>query len=313
MTPIQFATAETEPAEYGFHDAAAIFDLLEGAAFDEFVDDIRKHGQKIPIVLFEGKILDGRNRYRACRAAGIDPIFRTWDGQGSASELVWSLNHVRRHLHGNARALAAGRYAVSLQEESRKRQLANLKRGTQSPRSAKADVGKTERTHETAAREADVPAATVERAVKVVKDGTPELQQAVAQDKISITSAAEVAAEAPDVQREIANHPEIKKAVKALKNAKALKDEADAMPVRPAPTPAEAAEHRRIFGTQEDRAALMDVLAVTKLVTKLPAPADMVAAVPPALEHAVDPIALLKAADWFGEFARAWEARGAVE
>ena len=44
-------------------------------------------------------MLDGRNRLRACRAAGVEPRFETWDGQGSALELVVSLNLRRRHLN----------------------------------------------------------------------------------------------------------------------------------------------------------------------------------------------------------------------
>src|SRR5262249_8388159 len=49
--------------------------LMEGAEFDELVADIKKCGQQAQIVLKDGMILDGRNRYRACLAAGIEPMF----------------------------------------------------------------------------------------------------------------------------------------------------------------------------------------------------------------------------------------------
>jgi hypothetical protein len=62
--------------EYAFHELATVFPLLEGGEYTALIDDIRRHGLLEPITLFEGKILDGRNRYRACLAAGVEPRFR---------------------------------------------------------------------------------------------------------------------------------------------------------------------------------------------------------------------------------------------
>jgi N6-adenosine-specific RNA methylase IME4 len=67
--------------ELAFHPLANIFPLMEGEEFDKFVADIKAKGLREPMVLYEDQILDGRNRYRACRAAGIgtpDAVLFMW-------------------------------------------------------------------------------------------------------------------------------------------------------------------------------------------------------------------------------------------
>lgn len=52
------------------HEIAKVFKPLEGKQFDELVEDIKKHGQRIVGFVFEGKVLIGQNRQRACFALG---------------------------------------------------------------------------------------------------------------------------------------------------------------------------------------------------------------------------------------------------
>jgi hypothetical protein len=56
-----------------FHPFAELFPLLEGERFDALVDSIKRNGLREPIVLHEGRILDGRNRFRACEIADVKP------------------------------------------------------------------------------------------------------------------------------------------------------------------------------------------------------------------------------------------------
>ena len=55
-----------------WHPYADIFPWIEGPAFDDLVEDIRRNGVLEPIVFLDGAILDGRNRYMAARQLGVE-------------------------------------------------------------------------------------------------------------------------------------------------------------------------------------------------------------------------------------------------
>ncbi len=99
-----------------FHEIANILPLMEGAEFDALVMDIKGQGLLEPISLYEGKILDGRNRYRACEKAGVEPHFTEWV-EGKPLEFIISKNLKRRHLNESQRAVIAARLADMRQGE----------------------------------------------------------------------------------------------------------------------------------------------------------------------------------------------------
>jgi predicted DNA-binding protein (UPF0251 family) len=82
---------------YEFHDYASVFPLISTSELESLANDIKKNELLEDIWLYEGKILDGRNRYLACKKANIPPRFKEFTGSDALSFVV-SKNHHRRHL-----------------------------------------------------------------------------------------------------------------------------------------------------------------------------------------------------------------------
>ncbi len=100
-----------------FHEVANLLPMMTSTEFDELVEDIRKHGQREDIWVHDFQIIDGRNRFKACRKLGIDPKFREWDSEGDLIELVTSLNVKRRHLNTGQRAFSALNILVHYEQQ----------------------------------------------------------------------------------------------------------------------------------------------------------------------------------------------------
>lgn len=82
---------------YELHPLCTLFPRMADAEFNALVQDIATNGLRQPIVLHEGMILDGGNRYRACIAAEVEPDFIEHDG-GNLVSFVLSANMHRRHM-----------------------------------------------------------------------------------------------------------------------------------------------------------------------------------------------------------------------
>jgi hypothetical protein len=183
-----------------FHPLADLFPLLEGADFDDLVADVRAHGVREKIVLYQDKILDGRNRYCACLAAGVEPEFEDYTGDNPLAYVV-SLNLKRRHLSQSQRAMVAAK-------------LATLRSGD-NQYSEGLPIGRSSELLNVGDR-------SVARAHEVLDHGVPELRQAVERGEVSVSAAADVASEPAEQQREIVarGEREILAAPKAIRARK---------------------------------------------------------------------------------------------
>ena len=195
-----------------FHALADLFPLMEGAEFDAFVASIKDDGQNEPIVLYESKILDGRNRYRACVAIGVEPITVDFDElvavgkvkTASPVRYVMAMNLSRRHLNTSQRALIAA-------------ELANLRVGNpygasrdEDGQFAPIDEKTTIGVSQTAAADIlNVDRSTVVAAKMLLREGTPEQIQAVRSGHAAVSTFAKQAratrSEADKTQRQTTN------------------------------------------------------------------------------------------------------------
>ena len=93
-------------AKYELHELCKMFPEADEQTLNEMAEDIKENGQNEPIILYEGKILDGRNRLLACEIAGVEPSFIQFSGE-EPLQFVLSKNLYRRHLSDSQRAMMA--------------------------------------------------------------------------------------------------------------------------------------------------------------------------------------------------------------
>lgn len=179
-----------------FHEAANIFPL-DDEHLDELAEDIKKHGLQIPIEQMDGKIIDGRRRWLACEKAGVTPNIIPVSAEDPIA-YVLSLNLHRRHLTVSQAAMCAQRARKMYDEAAKERQKLSEGRGKKGlancpdlKGTARDQVGET----------FGVSGKSVDRAAKVIKDGIPEIAEAVDSNEITIFKASQIVANPPELQK----------------------------------------------------------------------------------------------------------------
>jgi hypothetical protein len=195
------------------HPLSEIFPDMSEVEFEALVADMKQFGydQKQQILLFENAVLDGWHRLRAAVITSKTPTFDNYKGADAVGEVV-RRNMTRRQLDASQRAMIAARIAEWQRGGSRSK--------------ASIDALKTQ---EKAAQEMNVGRASVQRAAKVVEQGTKKLQDAVDAGDIAVSDAAAIADEPARVQNA---------AVDAVRNGRATTARAAvAERKQPAPEP----------------------------------------------------------------------------
>lgn len=199
---------------YEDHPIANAFPLISGDSFAELVSAVRDMGLIEPIVLYEGKILDGRNRYRACIDAEVEPRFEQYTGDDPFGFVI-AMNLARRHLDEAQRAMCAAR-------------VANMKQGTRTDLQPNANLHHV-CSRAKAAEQFNVSKRSVATARKIQEKGVPELAQAVDEGKVSLNAASAVSELPKEEQSEVVarGEEEILRKAKEIRMEKAKQNQAE--------------------------------------------------------------------------------------
>lgn len=157
---------------YKDHPLSSVLPLMTDADLKELSEDISRNGLRAPITLYENKILDGRNRYRACQMANVEPRVRNFT-TGDPIAFIVSANVHRRHLTESQRALVAAK-------------IANLNHG-QTVRAANLPISKTQ---SEAAQELSVSPRSVRTAKTVLRDAPAKEIKAIERGEKTISAVA---------------------------------------------------------------------------------------------------------------------------
>jgi hypothetical protein len=187
--------------EYEFHPIANVFPLMVGDEFKRFKKDIKTNKLREQIVIYEGKILDGRNRYNACKELGLPFDIKLYTGTDPVAFVV-SANVHRRHLNESQRAAVAAELATFTHGGDR----------------SKAPIGAL--TDKAAAKLLNVGERSVERAKTVLKEATPNIQALVKSGEVAVSAATEVVKLPKEKQAELTTAGKVREAVKQAKQAK---------------------------------------------------------------------------------------------
>lgn len=189
--------------EYPVHPVASLFPMIDDDALNALAEDIKKNGQREPIVIAfldddqmdEPVVIDGRNRFKACEIAGVEPKFQNDRILMPADIGPWIISHNlhRRHLTTSQKAMVGQGYLAFLKEDAKRRQ---VEAGENYGRGAKVPPKSVEpkRAHENesavqAAQLVGVGKNSIRDADFVVRHD-PDLAEQVRDDKIKVSAAA---------------------------------------------------------------------------------------------------------------------------
>jgi ParB-like chromosome segregation protein Spo0J len=196
QTPLR----EERIGDYQVHPIASMFPLMQGEEFEKFKISIQDRGQLEPIIVQGNKLLDGRNRLRACLELGIEPNIREFGeaDSGTVGRYILAINLDRRHL-SMAKRIEISNEANGwmVRERNRLRKLEGQRSGGRGHKKnltmnsgSSLSEPKSRARHERStlaeiAKDAKTTPHQAAQVLRVLEHGTPELKQQLREEKIT--------------------------------------------------------------------------------------------------------------------------------
>jgi hypothetical protein len=169
------------------HPIADLFPMWDDGDLADLIADMKERGfdTDIPIILHEGKILDGRNRYRAAIAAGVECEKREYVGSDPLGFVIRH-NLRRRHLNTSQRSMIAAA-------------IANMHQGQRTDTEPSAKLPKVSQAE--AAKQMKVSTRNVTSAKRVRSQADPEMVKKVENGEMTVNQAAATIPKAPKKEK----------------------------------------------------------------------------------------------------------------
>lgn len=180
------------------HDICKAFPPPSDEDFANLSKDIAANGQKVPIVTWQGKVIDGGSRLRVCQFLGREPITQEWDGKGSLVAYVLSLNLNRRHMTSAQKAALGAELVPFFEAEAKQRQKTGGKKGGVSGRGKPKPRGEKK-----VNQKIDEPISTPSEKPKPIPQAIELAAEAVGTNRQYVADAKKIQAEAPQVFEEL--------------------------------------------------------------------------------------------------------------
>lgn len=111
-----------------FHPISNMLPMMHPMEYEALKEDIQKNGLQVPITRYEGMILDGRHRFKACEELKVEPQYQDFHQNGiQAVDYVIIHNLHRRHLNQSQKAVISLEYKDQLVKKSKENTIKPVK------------------------------------------------------------------------------------------------------------------------------------------------------------------------------------------